>query len=99
MSLTLYVDIMSIVYILIILSISIALYFKLDDPQERACSIGSFTQTLALAFSFFYAVRMLAVVDKISELGPPLAIVLLTAFYGLLINLAIKIGVRLKYAN
>ncbi|MFC1551765.1 hypothetical protein ACFL6P_04285 [Candidatus Latescibacterota bacterium] len=97
MSLTLYIDFMSIVYILIILLISIALYYKVADPKERALAIGSFTRTLALAFSFFYAVRMLAVVDKISKLGPPLAIVLLTAFYGLLINLAIKIGVRFKY--
>ena len=52
-----------------------------------------FVQALTLGFGLFYTVRMLAVIKIPSEIGPILAVCLLTPFYGVLANLVLKMYV------
>jgi len=93
MRLQIFVDVTSIVFFIIILAIAIAVYYRIPSKKERLLGIGSFVQTLTLGFGLVYAVRMLAVVDSMSEIGAILAVCLLTPFYGILANLVLKMYV------
>jgi len=75
----------------------IGIYFREPSRRDRLLAIGSFVQTISLGFGFFWAIRMLAVIDSPGDVGPQLAICLLTPLYGVLVKVSLVIYVRFRY--
>lgn len=71
------------------------LYRGMRSKKERLLGIGSFVQQVSVLVSLIYAVHWLSSLTSIQQIGPKLSFTLVTIIYGLLVNIIIKLYVRI----
>ena len=68
---------------------------RLSPLHDRCMAIGRITRDLSFAAGLACAVKMVATVDDVSMMGPYLATSLLLPLYGITINMAMRVYVRI----